>query len=370
MSNFDHILLYLILFGLSFIWCKAEYSEKKRIGIIFAFAYVFIVGSRTWGADYAWYNYKVDHPNDLIVKEDEIGFQWLNDIIRIIGLNGDGAFYIYALILMIGAVSLVNGYKDKGRYMCLFVIPAIIHETSGHIRQGVAFSFALISYSFLRRGKKAWAITFAIVALNTHKIIIVLFFIMFVAFLLSKKNIPIWMIIVTYTIATFMPHVLNLDAIMQNINFIQIGGKYSGYIDNSERWFSEDANNIEWQQGTLALILSYLYDVAMFLVINKYLRKEENKEIKTLFYAVVIGAVFIRFFFLNELLRRTFSLSYMLYFMPIGYSLSYISERMKTILTKKGQQIFIACIGVIILYSTLYWGRFILANRNCNFLWS
>ena len=370
MSGIDHIILYLFLFGASFVWSKANSLHRKQFSIIFALLFIFVVGSRIWGPDYEWYNYKVDHPNDLDVKEDELGFQWLNSLIRFVGLNGDGAFYIYALILMIGMVFVINSFKCNWRYMCLLVIPAILLETSIHIRQGIAFSFALISYYFLRKDKKAWAIVFAIVAFNIHKIIIVLFLIAFVAFLLSKKKIPVWTIISAYTIATFLPQVLNLDSIMQYLNFIQIGGKYSGYIDDSERWFSEDASNMEWKQGTLALILSYLYDVAMFLVVNIYLKKEENKEIRILFYMFAIGAVFIKFFFLNELLRRTFTMPYMVYFVPVGFALSYLSAKFRIILSKAEIKVFIFSVGLIILYNILYWGRFILMNKDCKFLWS
>lgn len=370
MSSLDHIILYLFLFGVSFAWCKAHSSNRKQLGAIFAVIFIFIVGSRTWGADYTWYNYKVDHPNDFNVQEDEIGFQWLNAFIRFIGLNGDGAFYIYALILMIGIVSVIDSFKDNWRYMCLFIIPAVLLETSSHIRQGIAFSFALISYYFLRKDKKILAIIFAVVAFNIHKIIIVLFFIGFIAFILAKKKIPVWIIIAAYTIATFIPQVLNLDSMMRYLSVIQVDGKYGRYIENSERWFSEDASNIEWQQGIFALGLSYMYDVAMFLIVDLFLKKHEGREIRTLFYMFVIGAIFIRFFFLNELLRRIFTLPYIIYFIPIGYSLSFLSAKIKIVLTKNELKVFIASVGIIILYYILYWGRFILLNKDCKFLWS
>lgn len=370
MSDIDHIILYLFLFSASLVWSKSNSLHRKQFSIIFASLFIFVVGSRIWGPDYAWYNYKVDHPNDLSVKEDELGFQWLNTLIRFVGLNGDGAFYIYALILMIGTVSVINSFKSNWRYMCLFIIPAILLETSTHIRQGIAFSFALISYYFLRKDKKAWAIVFAIVAFNIHKIIIVLFIVAFVAFLISKKKIPVCVIISAYTIATFLPQILNLDNIMQYLNLIQIGGKYSGYIDNSERWFSESASNLEWQQGTFALALSYLYDVAMFLIVDLSLKKDENKEVRTLFYTFVIGAVFIRFFFLNELLRRTFTLPYMVYFISVGYALSFLSVKLRNILSRTEVKVFITSVVIIILYYVLYWGRFIFMNKDCKFLWS
>ena len=370
MSNIDHIILYLILFGASLLWSQANTSNRKNIGLIFAALFIFVIGSRTWGPDYAWYHYKVEHPNDLKVKDDEIGFQWLNAFIRFIGLNGDGAFYIYALILMIGTLTIINSYKKDGRYMCLLVIPAIMLQTSVHIRQGIAFSFALISFYFLRKNKKLYSFLFAFIAFNIHKIIIVLFFFYFICSLLSKKKIPIYIIIAIYTIATFIPQVINLDNFIPYLNFIQIGGKYEGYINQSEIMFSQDANRVEWQQSTIALILSFLYDISMFFIMNLCLKKQENKEIRTLFYLFSIGAIFFRFFFLNELLRRTFSLLYIFYFIPVGYALSILLNKKKYSLSKNERKMLIISICLMIIYNILYWGRFILANKDCNFLWT
>lgn len=370
MSNIDHIILYLILFGASFLWSKANSSNRKQLGVIFATLFVFVIGSRTWGPDYSWYHYKVDYPNDIETKEDEIGFQWLNAVIRCIGLNGDGAFYIYAIILMIGIVSIINSYKENGKYMCLLVIPAVMLETSIHIRQGVAFGFALISLYFLKKGKRLYAILFAFIAFNIHKIIIVLFLFYFICFLLSKKKVPIYIIIVIYTIATFIPQVINPDNFTQYLDVIQIGGKYDNYINNSDKWLSQDANNAEWQQSTIALILSFLYDISMFYITNLYLKKQENKEIRTLFYLFVIGAIFVRFFFLNELLRRTFTLLYILYFIPIGYALCFLLGKIKNSLLKKEKTMLSISICLILIYLVLYWGRFVFANKDCNFLWT
>lgn len=370
MSNIDHIILYLILFGASFLWSKANSSNRKQLSIIFAALFIFVVGSRTWGPDYSWYHYKVDHPNDLRVKEDEIGFQWLNAVIRYIGLNGDGAFYIYAIILMIGTLSLINSYKENGKYMCLLAIPAFMFDTSVLIRQGVAFAFALISLYFLRKGKWIYALSFAFIAFNIHKIIIVLFIFYFICFLLSKKKIPIYIIIAIYTIATFIPQVIKLDNFMQYLNFIQIGGKYDGYVNNSDKWFSQDANNAEWQQSTIALILSFLYDISMFYVTNLYLKKQENKEIRTLFYLVAIGAIFFRCFFLNELLRRIFKLLYIVYFIPVGYALSFLIRKEKDSLLKKEKTMLSISICLILIYLVLYWGRFVFANKDGIFLWT
>lgn len=370
MSNIDHILLYLILFISAFLWSKANVSNKRNLGVIFSLIYVFVIGSRTWGPDYDWYKYKVDNPHDLTVQEDEIGFQWLNAVIRIIGLNGDGAFYIYAVILMIGVVLIIHSYKENWQYMCLLVVPAIMLETSTHIRQGIAFSIALISFFFLKENKKFWAVIFALIAFNIHKIIIILFVLYFVAHALSKRKISLYVIILAYTIATFLPHVLNLDSFMQYLNVIQIGGKYSGYVDNGENWFSTDANNAEWQQSTVTLMLSYLYDIALFVVVSFALKMQENKYIRTLFYLFVIGAIFVRFFFLNELLRRTFTMPYIIYFIPVGYSLSYFSTKTKYLLKKKEYNTYKVCCCLIFVYIALYWGRFIFANKDCNFLWT
>ena len=369
MSTIDHIILYITLFCTSFVWSKVSLKNKKTLGIIFAIIYIFVVGSRTWGPDYEWYKYKFNHPNNLVVQEDELGFQWLNNIIRFVVINGDFAFYIYALILMWGVLSVINNYKKNWQYMCLFVVPAMMLETSIHIRQGIAFAFALFAFSYINKNDVKKFILFAFIAFNIHKVIIVLFIIYFIVFFLSKKKIPIYLIAIAYTIATFVPQVFNIDSFTKNVELIQIGGKYDGYIDNANTLFSNDANRSNWQQSPAALIISYLCELSMFVIIDIALKKKEYREMRIYYYMFVIGAIFIRFFFLNELLRRTFTLPYMLYFIPLGYALSFISYN-KINLSHKNRVIYIICLNLVIIYMFLYYGRFIFLNENCGLLWN
>lgn len=370
MSNIDHILLYLILFASFYLWSESDTKKKYINGIIAVIIFTFVVGSRTWGPDYEWYNYKVDHPNDLLVKEDEIGFQFLNTCIRHIGLNGDYAFYIYALLLIIGVSYIIYSYPKNWKYMCIFVIPAILLETSIHIRQGIAFGIALIALAFINKAKWKLSILYGVIAFSIHKIIIIFFLIYGLAYLLSNKKIPLPIILILYTISTFIPQIININQLVPFISNIEIGGKYDSYIENSERWFSNESNNEEWQQGYVALILSYIYDIAMFVIIDLYLKKENNQNIRSYYYTFVIGAIFVRFFFLNELLRRIFSLPYMLYFIPLGFSISYLTLNKHLILNKKESTLFKCFYYTLYLYIFLYWGRFIFLNKDCNFLWT
>ena len=369
MSNLDHIILYLILFGISFVWSKTNISNRKQIGIVFAIMYIFVVGSRTWGPDYEWYRYKVDNPNNWIIKEDEIGFQILNNIIRLVGLNGSYAFYVYAIILMIGVLSIINSYKNNWKYICLLIIPAIMLETSIHIRQGISFGVALIALSYIRKNKLILAGIFAFISFNIHKIIIIFFFILMISFILSKRKIPLHYIIILYTIATFIPQTINMDNYTHYLTSITFSNKYDGYIENADIWFSSDANNSIWQQSSYALLLSYLRDISMFIIINIALKIQENRELRYYFYAFVIGAIFIRFFFLNEILRRIFILPYMLFFIPVGYALTYVSNK-KVVLPPIWNIIKTYCNCIIIIYFTLYWFRYIFFNKDCNFLWT
>ena len=328
-----------------------------------------LIVSRTWGPDYEWYKYKFNHPDSFSAKEDELGFQLLNNFIRFIGINGDCAFYIYALILMWGVLSIINNYKKNWQYMCLFVVPAMMLETSIHIRQGIAFGFALIAFSYINKNDVKKSILFAFIAFNIHKVIIVLFIIYFIVFFLSKKKIPIYLIAIAYTIATFVPQVFNMDSLTKYVELIQIGGKYDGYIDNANSLFSNDANRSNWQQSPAALIISYLCELSMFIIIDIALKKKEYREMRIYYYMFAIGAIFIRFFFLNELFRRTFTLPYMLYFIPLGYAISFISSNKKN-LSHKNRIIYIICINFIIIYMFLYYGRFTLLNEDCGLLWN
>lgn len=79
--------------------------------------------------------------------------------------------------------------------------------------------------------------------------------------------------------------------------------------------------------------------------------------------------ILYRLFFYFEILKRVANPLEMLYFIPLGYGLSVVLKN-KKILTKHEVTLSYVCIMSVVVYLTLYWGRFILMSPKCRFVWN
>ncbi len=368
MSNIEHIILYLLLFFLMFVWGKENYNKQSWRFCISALipilCFAIITGCREWGVDYDLYKYKMTHPDASSVKKDEYLFLLLNKIILFLELDGTGGFIIYSIIIIIGSFIFIRSFKIYSKYMYALLLPAILIETMIHIRQGIAFGVSLIALSFLNKTNWKMFVLFSFIAFNIHSISILLLLACIVLFCLRRYIIPIWASIPMYCIAIFLPQYINYTFIQKLLVFLPVkGSKYVVYIKHMSSLFSEKANRMEWMQSPLALLLSSLFDISIIIISYWYLKKIHNPIVNIYYNIFVIGAILVRIFFLNELLRRSFTLYYMLYFVPLAYCFFWFS------LENKKSKGFIVGFGCIIAYLIAYWGRFVFLNENTVFVW-
>lgn len=374
MSNIDHIILYLFLFFLMYVWGKEIYCKPAKwfwiSAVIPILCYAVITGCRTWGPDYAWYKYKITHPNDIAVRKDEIIFQCLNSLIRSPGLEAEYGFILYGIIIMTGAFVFIRSFDDKSKYMFALIVPAILIETSTHIRQGIAFGVSLIALGFLN--KKNWWLfaLFSLIAFNIHKISALIFCACLVSYFLRNRIIPLQLSVATYCIAIILPEYVNYDLLQKIIGVLPIqGSKFQVYTDELSFWFSARANQADWLQSLPALILSALFDLSIMILSHRYLKIIGNRSVVIYYNLFVLGAILTRGFFLNELLRRTVYQLYMFYFVPLGYCL-YLYNIVDVPFAQRRINAVTVCFGCTMLYLFLYWGRFIILNEDGLFIWS
>lgn len=373
MSNIDHIVLYLFLFLFMHFWGKENYAKKTwefwLCAIVPILCFAIITGCRTWGVDYDWYKYKMCHPEEFRVKKDEFLFLRLNDLIRFLKMDGEAGFIVYSIIIITGAFIFIRSFKGCSKYMYVLFVPAILLETMGHIRQGVAFGVSMIALNFLNE-KKWWSfILFSLIAFNIHHISILLSVTCFVLYVFRNNIIPPRISVPAYCIGIFSPKYIDYAIIQKILNFIPVeGSKYTGYIKNMSVWFSHKANHFEWTQSSLAMALSALFDISIILLSYRYLKKICNHSIIIYYNLFVLGAILVRLFFFNEILRRTFLLYYMLYFVPLGFCF-YIYNIIDMPFTQKRTDLSMVCILCIMVYLVLFWGRFIFLNEESQFIW-
>lgn len=368
MSGLDHIILYLPMFFIFYKWGIKNYNLSGTnywlLALFPIFYYSVVTGCRTWGPDYNVYYYGIKHLGGM---DWEYLFILIDKFYLSLGFDICYVFILYGLITISCIFYYLYKYEDQEskKYMYAFILPAIMLETCIHIRHGVAFGAVMVACSFIERKRWVYAIIWLIVAVNIHKAISIFIIGYIIASFLKNKMIPLYLSIGLYILATFVPKIIDMTYISNFMSLIETGDKYDSYTQRSEMWFSSDADVEDRNQSTFALLISFSFDIAIMVgfYIANIVRK--NKELVS-YNLFVIGAILVRFFFLNEILRRLASYFYILYFIPLGYIL-YVYYNVS--FEDKYRPILKICIMIIGLYLFMYYGRFVFFNDDCGFVW-
>lgn len=379
MSNWDHILLYSIVFSSFTIFTikisKKTYSRKEiiKLFLIPALIYALVESLRyNRGVDYLHYEqiYKWGY-----TEGTQFLFDLLNNLLNSIGLDFSGALFVYEIILLIGICWLISSYSvDIGKWMYFLAILAMLNLHENLIRQYVALPliFCSIYYMF----QKKWLIMFLfIVCANfIHSGTIFVCPVILLFYYAIKKTIP-WHIAIGTLFLTYF--ILSIDASSLFLTLLQklnIGAFiYSEhlmhYIEDSDRWLGKDSVLANAQQTLVTKTMQFLFESG--IIISSYIAFKIQKERKIqCFYNIIVFAfVLCRLVHGYEILSRIFNQLYIFWFIPLGCAL-YVLNNKRSDLKSTGLlnamrfNVFIA-IG----YLVLYWGRFIFFNPKAVFIW-
>lgn len=380
MSPIEHIILYSILFVFFYIWGKYNYNAQDEhvfwpMAILPIFLYSFIVGSRYgWGPDYFGYKYRME--NAFTYYEEQVGFRWLNQIINLIGFNYVVGYIIYSLIFMFGAFILIRSYHKESKYMYAFLVPAILIFVNSAIRQGVALSFLLVAIYFMNKRKWLAVAIFILIGSSIHSVTL-LPAIILLCFLLFIKQPLDWRITIPlYLFFTFIFDGSKIGFLADYLQYISLDNKFQGYIDKSDLWFSSDAANDIYEQGTFALIMSSGFYISIIFLGYQALKTKMNQQILFIYNSFVFSVILFRAVFLYEILRRIAEPIILLYFILIGYIL-YIYDFNKVLVAsniespdKRKDVIYRLGIVVILIYILLFVVRFIFMRPQSRFFWN
>lgn len=385
MSNFDHYTLYLFLFIGFVFWGKYGSSTKNEINfwmysLMPILMYSVITGCRYgWGPDYPAYKLRLE--NALTYDEEQLGFKWINQTIKLLDIDYVGGYIIYSLIFITSAFILIRSYRKVSSYMYYFLIPATLLFVTSAIRQGLALSFVLLALYFLN--KKNWlAIVLSVlIGYSIHNSILITVVIIGAVYIFTKKPIS-WMIsIPLYLFFTFLFDPARIGFISEYISkYVSLDNSFQGYIDQSDIWFGEEAATDIYEQSLFALVTSSLFYVSIIYLGYVALKFRSHPHIVYIYNVVVIGIIFYRVVFTFEILRRMAEPLLMLYFIVLGYAFYIICTKKvaiyqqfsKNIKNVKSQlfpyyKFFIAC---TLFYLFLFFGRFIFLNPTAIFYWN
>ena len=375
MSITEHIILFTLLFGVYAFWGKFNANKSNVVfwlaALVPILMYTLITGSRFgWGNDYFWYWAQFENPE---FTNDQMAFKWLNLFIYYIGMNYVGAFMVYAFIFIVCAFVFTRSFGEYSTYMYCFLIPALLFTSTNTIRQGVATSFIFLALVFLKNKKWIYLCIVVIIAYYIHSAAILPFVALIGSFFVLKKPIHYAISIPLFLFFTFVYNPLYTTYLADFLEkYVNIGGKFQAYIDNSEAWFGENAINLGYVPGKFALFFSSLFYIAICYLGYQALQIRYDRRIVYIYNVVVASNIICYAVNLFEILSRIVQSMQMFYFVPVGYIL-YVyfndCQQIENDRAFKLKKVFFVGIMLILADIVRYWGRFILLNKKADFFW-
>ena len=377
MSNIDHIVLFSLLFGLFFKVVKMPQAKlEKNYWLVLSpliISYILIIGLRYgWGND--WWGYRASYSTPALEREGERGFAIINWFLQSIGANYTIATIVYTIIFLFGSLFFIKGYRNN-KYMLALFLPATLLFNTAMIRQAIAFAFMFIALRFLNEKNYKYAILFGFIMLNIHSSTLIFAGVAIGFYFLQiiyKKPLSIKVTIPLYLVCVLLDQNIghyignNLSVFMSTLD---VSDNFKGYTEHANVWFGIDALNEAYKQSTLALILNTLSDIGMFCIGFFILSKYPNQKVIYLYNTATFGAILLRAGLQIELLHRMGQSLQLFYFIPLGYAF-YLLYTIKIRLSAQKNSICRISTIFFLIFTILYYGRFILMNLRGSFIWN
>lgn len=377
MSPIDHIILYILLFFVFYVFCKNNIKCKTDIdfwelAIVPLLCFVLIEGSRYGrGPDYLAYKYRFEH----IWPENEPQkiFLVLMEVLDFLGFNYVGLFMVYALIFCTGTFFFIRKTfsREEARWMYVFMLLSMLIKSESMVRQYIAMPFAFISMSYIFKKKWVKASICFFIALGIHSGTVVMYpFVLFFYFV-WKKIIPVkytllLLLLVYYVIPTGALSGAGIKMLgMSNLSALG-NDNFSTYVEDSDRWLGADSFLEAAQQTIFTKTLQFLFDASVLIVSHKALQLHKENIVSIFFNVISIGFILDRSFFGYEIFQRITGQLYIFWFIPLGYSV-YVYKQLQQSKDKKIMKIFLF---IAIAYQVAYYIRFVFFNPNVRFFWS
>ena len=374
-SNFDHIILYFISFAFLYNWGVHNYQKKGISYWISAsiplLIISFIIGSRTWGADYNLYRFEFVHAfNQRLLWEQQPLFVYFNRLLNWIGCSYVVGFTVYTLIYFIAAFILYKSFGKYSKYMYAFLLCSYLGFGTSIIRQAFANSFIILCIVAFEKRRLELFVISLVIAFSMHTASISLLAIYLILKLMVRQMLPLQVTVPLYIGIAFLFNPEWMSGFETFFSYLDFGdSKFQFYLNDTDRWFSKDSLQLENEQGLIAKILNVGYVVSLFYLGYLAIKKSEDKRLITFYNLVVVGYIGLRFFLYLELLKRIFIPCTSFFPIILGFSI-YILWNKEISLTRTEKKIRNITLSLSIIYLFLFWGRFIFLNEESNFFWS
>lgn len=313
MLKLDFIILISLLLVIAYLTGRVIQDKFSRglsrywtQSLLLIIAYSLIEGLRYLrGVDYSVYVDVFLGVSD----RPEFLFGLLNDILGTFGVHFSVAFIAYSFIWII---CLLIFLKEHKAYLALLLPLMIIsnwYYSENFIRQYLAFSFNLISINYFLYGRWKKFMAASIIAVCFHTIAIAYVGLIIIN-CFYKKTYPIIITIPLYISFFVLSSGATVFSSISQYADLYLssqlsGSRFEGYVENSDRWFGEDAiSKDRYEKSTLSQIGMVIFDLLLMLYGYKILQNKPDSYWIGIYNLFVYGAVFFQLFMNIEILRR------------------------------------------------------------------
>lgn len=336
-NNLEHFCLFGFLYLISFslLRNKPERIQNNFFGSVWLFvaAYSIIVGCRYgWGHDYLSYKYFYNQP--YFESGRDYGYYLLNYVENALGIPFEGHMLLCSFFFIFSSYYLVKKTGEANEWMLVLFMPMTIMFSTYAVRQFLAISFLylFIGYFLFEEEKKSVlkivvSIILIELAYSIHAASI-LFILPFFIFLFYKKDVKALdykIVVFAYILVIFFSKqyaVFLNNLIDNNIQMISLDNHLQGYIDNSDKWFGEDAENEEsFGYGGIYQYFSYLSNIAVIYLSGRTLSVQNNKNVSMIYNVFAIAIIVREIIFEQEIMRRIIDPYVIMAYVPLGYGI-------------------------------------------------
>ena len=373
MSGIDHIFLYVILYGLFFVYDKYIQSGNTRTNIIKIYcivAFVFVEGLR-YGRGRDFFHYGDYYLNCIKNQDSHPTFQLFQEFVYFIDFTRDilpyGAIFIaISIIFIICFFKFGEIYHKSTVGFNIMGVLATQYIFEWTIRQGLSFALLLVSFFYICNSSKFKFLFFLLLGLSIHfgNIVFVLG-IIGSYFMLNKRPIPLVISLPALLIGTFVADAVQFMPFIQNLvsslDIEFLGDNYAHYVEESEKWFSSGSMMDNLRRGTLTTIITTVFYASTILI--GYYNHRIFPKWTFVYNAFVVFLLLYVPFYLNEIIARILFPTTVLWFIPVSLALYNIPFKQAPYVLKYSY----LALGA---YLFAYYGRFVFLNPIGTYVWT
>ena len=262
----------LYLCGWVITYRNPENKNFTFYAIVVAVTYSFVEGLR-WNRGVDYHNYYLELLGLWKRKEVEPFYQFIVDICSSL-FPYWFVFFLYSFLLITSFLLVVK----RTPRCAVYALPLffLITEAGAEnlVRQFIGISFFLYGYAAFLKEKKCLAcVLFAFVPLIHYSgLFAITLFVLFSILKLEEKMSKPWLLLGIYLVLYITWDVANLSEYVKFIDKLAFvsGTKFSGYIENSERWFTMEGSLSVINNTEGASSASIIFNVLINIVIIYY----------------------------------------------------------------------------------------------------